>query len=179
MLRSEDSALEVVLRPGKANRNRTGTAREKRGHPARAVDWNDRAIWPSAGQPVPYVLIKTSIISTWKPPSFYATRRPGGGRMLRDKDRPFILGVLCAMLSGCLARVPAWAFCPMTFTFRSSLGRVSAGRRSAIYRPGQSRTIGSTLCRLPTPSSTYSRRGSAISSMSCSGRTDDLRGQSR
>jgi hypothetical protein len=35
------------------------------------------------------------------------------------------------------------------------------------------------LCRSPTPSSTCSRHGLAISSMNCSGRADDLRGQSR
>jgi len=99
--------------------------------------------------------------------------------MLRDRDRPFIPKARGAILSGCLDRVPAWAFCPMTFTFRSSLGLVLVGRRSTIRPRGPSRTIGLTVCRSPTPSSTCSRRGSAISSMSCSGRTNDLRGQSR
>ncbi len=53
--------------------------------------------------------------------------------MLRDRDRPFILGVLGAILSGCLARVPAWASCPMTFTFRSSPGPASGARRSMTF----------------------------------------------
>lgn len=88
--------------------------------------------------------------------------------MLQDRGRPFSPEARGAMLWGCLARMPAWAFCPMTFTFRSSLGLVSVGRRSTTCRRGQSRTIGPTLSRSPTRSSTCSRRGSAISLMRCS-----------
>lgn len=98
--------------------------------------------------------------------------------MLWDRDRPFIQEARGAILSGCLDRAPAWASCPMTSTFRSSLGLGSVGRRSATYRRGPSRTSGPTLYRSPTLSSTCSKRGSAISSMSSSGRADDLRGQS-
>jgi hypothetical protein len=99
--------------------------------------------------------------------------------VLWDRDRPFTPKVRGAILSGCLARVPAWAVCPMTFTFRSSPGPVSVGRRSATSRPGRSRTIGPTLCRSPTPSLMCLRHGLAIFSMSCLGRADELRGQSR
>lgn len=99
--------------------------------------------------------------------------------MLRDRDRPFIPETHGAILSGCLDRAPAWASCPMTFTFRSSLGLVSVDRRSTTHRHGPSRTIGLTLCRSTTPSSTYLRHGSAISSMNCSGPADELRGQTR
>ena len=69
--------------------------------------------------------------------------------MLRDRDRLFISEARGPILFGCLDRAPAWAFCPMTFTFRSSLGLVSAGRRSTTCRCGPSRTIGPTLCRSP------------------------------
>lgn len=99
--------------------------------------------------------------------------------MLRDRDRPFILEGRGAILSGCLDRAPTWAFCPMTFTFRSSLGLVSVGRRSTTSRRGPSGMIGPALCRSPTPSLMCSRRGSATCSMNCLDRADDLRGQSR
>ena len=39
--------------------------------------------------------------------------------MLRDRDRSFTPKVRGAILSRCLARAPAWAFCPMTSTLRS------------------------------------------------------------
>lgn len=155
------------------------TAREKRGHPARAVAWNDWAFRPSVGTPSPYVFAKASIKSISKPPSVKSARRPRGGRRLWDRHRPFTPKVRGAILSGCLAHAPLWAFCPMTFTFRSSLGLVSVGRRSTTCLYGPSLTIGPPLCRLPTPSSMCSRHGSAICSMNCSGRALDLGGQSR
>jgi hypothetical protein len=166
------------LYSGGESQGTTWTAREKRGHPARAVGWNDWAFWPSIGRPVPYVLTKTSIISTWNPPSICAARWPGGGGMLRDRDRPFIPATHGVILSGCLDRAPAWACCPMTSTFRSSLGLASVARRSTTRRRGRSRTIGRTQCRSPTPSSMCSRHGSAISSTNCSGRANDLRRRS-
>ena len=58
----------------------------------------------------------------------------------------------------------------------ASPGRASAGRRSTTFRRGPSPTIGPSACRSRTPRSTCSRHGSAISSMNCSGRADDLRG---
>ncbi len=99
--------------------------------------------------------------------------------MLRDRDRPFIPETHRAILPGCLDDAPAWASCPMTSTFRSSLGLALVDRRSATCRRGALRTIGQTPYRSATPSSACSMHGSAICSMNCSGRADDLRGQSR
>jgi hypothetical protein len=77
-----------------------------------------------------------SIKSVPKPPSARAARRPGGVRGPWDRDRSFTPKVRGAIVSGCLAPVLAWAFCPMTFTFQSSLGLVSIGRRSTTCRRG-------------------------------------------
>ena len=107
------------------------------------------------------------------------TGLPGRRRALADRNRSFACGQSGAILRGCPDRVPAWAFCLTIFTSTRRPGRASAARPSMMLRHGPSRTIGPTLCRSPTPSSTCSRHGSAISSTSCSGRTDDLRGQSR
>jgi hypothetical protein len=109
----------------------------------------------------------------------FTTDLPGRKRVLRDRDRSFVRVRRDAMLSGCPDHAPAWAFCLTIFTSSRRPGLGSVGRRSTTCRRGPSRTIGPTLCRSPTPSSTCSRHGSAISSMNCSGRTDDLRGQSR
>lgn len=99
--------------------------------------------------------------------------------MLWDRDRPFISETHGAILSGCLDRTPARANCPMTSTFRSSLGLALGARPSTMSKRGLSQTIGPTLYRSQTPNSRCSRHGSAICSMSCSGRADELRGQSR
>jgi hypothetical protein len=103
---------------------------------------------------------------------------PGRRRVLADRNRSFACERSGAILQGCPDYAPAWAFCLTIFTSSPSLGLVSAGRRSTIPPLGPSRMIGPTLCRSPTPSSTCSRHGSAICSMKCSGRADDLRGQS-
>lgn len=107
------------------------------------------------------------------------TDLPGRRRALADRNRSFACEPSGAILRGCPDHAPAWAFCPMIFTLSRNPGRASAGRPGTILIRGSSRTIGPTLCRSLTPSSTYSRHGSAISSMNCSGRADDLRGQSR
>ena len=52
--------------------------------------------------------------------------------MLPDRDRPFIPEARGAILSGCLDHAPAWAFCPMIFTFRS--GALAAHRAPAQAR---------------------------------------------
>ena len=64
-----------------------GRQGKRRGHPARAVVWNDWTFWPSIERPLPYVLTETSMKSTLEPPSVSVAGRPGGRRMLRDKDR--------------------------------------------------------------------------------------------
>jgi hypothetical protein len=109
----------------------------------------------------------------------FTTNFPEGTGALSNRSRSFGCERSGAILRRCPDRAPASVFCPTIFTSSRSLGRASAGRRSMIFQPGPSRTIGPTLCRSPTPSSTCSRHGSAISSMSCSGLADDLRGQSR
>jgi hypothetical protein len=107
----------------------------------------------------------------------FVTDLPGRKRVLRDRDRPFARLPRDAMLSGCPDRAPAWALCPTIFTSDWSLGPTSAGRPTTALRPGPSRTIGPSMCQSPTPNSTCSRHGSAISSMNCSGRADDLTGR--
>ncbi len=103
---------------------------------------------------------------------------PGRRGALADRNRSFACGQSGAILRRCPDHAPAWAFCLTIFTSSRRPGRASAARPSMMLRHGPSRTIGPTLCRSPTPSSTCSRHGSAISSMNCSGRADELRGQS-
>jgi hypothetical protein len=62
--------------------------------------------------------------------------------MLRDRDRPFIRKARGAILSGCLARVPTWAFCPMTFTFRSGRDTIRLIYRLALEGNGASGPMG-------------------------------------
>jgi hypothetical protein len=109
----------------------------------------------------------------------FTTNLPEGTGALPDRNRSFACEPIGAILWGCLDRAPAWAFCPTIFTSSRSRGRASAARPSTMLRRGRSRTIGPTLCRSPTPSSTCSRHASAICSMNYLGRADDLRGQSR
>jgi hypothetical protein len=104
---------------------------------------------------------------------------PEGGIALPDRDRPFVWEPSGAMLPGCPDRASVWAFCPMIFTSSLVRGRAPDGLSSMMSRLGLSPTIGPTLCGSQTPSSTYSTHGSATSLMNCSGRTDELRGQSR
>jgi hypothetical protein len=155
------------------------TAREKRGRLSCVMDWNNLTFRPPSTKLVPYVPAEMPTISAPKAPSANPVLLPGVRRVFRDRDGPFAWEPCGAILSECPDSAPAWAFCPMTSTSGSSPGRASAGRRSTTCRPGLSRTIGPTLYRSPTPSSMCSRHGSAISSMNCSGRADDLRGQSR
>ena len=107
------------------------------------------------------------------------TDLPGRSRALADRNRSFACERSGAILRGCPDHASAWAFCLTIFTSSRNPGRASAARPSTMLTHGPSWTIGPTLCRSQTPSSMCSRRGSAISSTSCSGRTDDLRGQSR
>ena len=107
------------------------------------------------------------------------TDLPEGTSALTDRNRSFACEPSGAILPECPDRAPAWVFCPTIFTSSQSPGLASAARPSTMLRRGQSRTIGPTLCRLPTLNSTCSRRGSANCSTTCSGRADDLRGQSR
>ena len=107
------------------------------------------------------------------------TDLPGRRRALADRNRSFACERSGAILRGCLDHAPAWTFCLSISTSSRSPGRASGARPSTMSRRGLSRTIGRTLCRPPTPSSTCSRHGSAICSMKCSGHADDLRGQSR
>ena len=104
---------------------------------------------------------------------------PGKRSALADRNRSFACGQSGAILRGCPDHAPAWAFCLTIFTSNRRSGRASVARPSMMLRHGPSRTIGPTLCRSPTPSSTCSRYGSAICSMNCSGRANDLRRQSR
>ena len=95
-------------------------------------------------------------------------------RVLRDRDRPFVLVRRGAMLPGCPDHAPAWAFCPTIFTSSRSPGRAWGARPSTMLKRGPSPTIGQTLCRSPMPSSTCLRHGSAICSMNCSGHADEM-----
>jgi len=104
---------------------------------------------------------------------------PGGRRVPPDRDRSFRWAPSGAMLPRCPDHAPASACCLTIFTSSRSPGLASGARPSMMSRRGRSRTIDLSLCRSPTPSSTCSRHGSAICSMNCSSRTDDLRGQSR
>jgi hypothetical protein len=104
----------------------------------------------------------------------FVTDLPGRKRVPRDRDRPFVRVPRDAMLSGCPDRAPAWALCPTIFTSDWSLGPTSAGRPSMMLPRGPSPTIGPGASRSQRPKLTYSRHGSATSSMSCSGRADDL-----
>ncbi len=93
--------------------------------------------------------------------------------------RPFCLppaGVILPTCPGLSENLPpphrsnlkrCWAF----------LGRFRAGRRSMTSPPGSSQTIGPSISRSRKPRWMCSRRGSAISSMSCSGRADDVTGR--
>lgn len=103
---------------------------------------------------------------------------PEGTRALADRNRSFA----CERSSDA-AGMPrpraSLAFCLTIFTASRSPGLASGARARTTFSRGSSRTIAPTLFRSPTPSSTCSRHGSAISSMNCSGRADDLRRQSR
>ena len=105
----------------------------------------------------------------------FITDLPGGRRVLPDRERPFVWEPSGAMLAECPDSASASALCPMIFTSFLARGRASAGPSSMMSRLGLSPTIGPTACRSPTPSSTYSRHGSATYSMNCSGHADDLR----
>ena len=100
---------------------------------------------------------------------------PGGRRVLPDRERPFVSEPSGAMLAGCPDSASASALCPMIFTSFPPRGRGSGGRSSTMLLPGPSQMIGPTVCRSPTPNSTYSRRGSVTYSMNCSDCADDLR----
>ena len=56
----------------------------------------------------------------------------GRNRTLPDRNRSFACGRGGAILRKCLDRAPAWASCPMTFTFRSSLCPVAVGLQDAV-----------------------------------------------
>ena len=94
------------------------------------------------------------------------------------------LGPFCLLPTGAILRT-----CPGLSSNRflrppSSLKRCSAilghspaGRQSMTSRPGSSPTTGPSMSRSRKPRWMCSRRGSAISSMSCSGRADDVTGR--
>jgi hypothetical protein len=105
----------------------------------------------------------------------FMTDLPGGRRVLPDRERPFAWEPSGAMLAGCPDSASASALCPMIFTSFLARGRAPDGPSSMMSRLGPSPTIGPTVCRSPTPNSTYSRHGSATSSMNCSDRADDFR----
>jgi hypothetical protein len=106
-------------------------------------------------------------------------------RMLWRRYGVFRSGGDCAILPECpstaLPHATALhsANCRTISTSFRVLGRASDDLSNATLRHGASWTIGPPACRSRTPSSTYSRHGSATSSMNCSGRADDLRRQSR
>jgi hypothetical protein len=112
----------------------------------------------------------------------FVTDLPGGKRVLRDRDRPFVRTPDDAILPECpamecsIAGARHSARCPTIFTSRWSRGLASAGRQSTISWPGPSRTIGPSAFRLRGPRWTCSRRGSATSLMNCSGPADNLNG---
>jgi hypothetical protein len=105
----------------------------------------------------------------------FITDLPGGRRALPDRERPFVWEPSGVMLAGCPDSASASALCPMIFTSFLARGRASDGPSSMMSRLGPSPTTGPTACRSPTPNSTCSRHDSAISSINCSGRADDLR----
>ncbi len=108
----------------------------------------------------------------------FLTVLPGGRRALPDRHGLFAWKSLGAMLPRCPSPVSPSASCPMIFTSRSSRGLALAGRRSMIFRPGPSRTIGPNAFRLRRPRWTCSRRGLATSSMNCWGAVVEGRGPS-
>ena len=100
------------------------------------------------------------------------------------RNRSFRLRAFRATLAQChvlahrAATAPNAVCCPTIFTSSRAHGRALADRSNMMLRPGPSPTIGPSVCRLRTPNSTCSKRGSAICLMSCSGRANDLRRQS-
>lgn len=106
----------------------------------------------------------------------FSTVLPGGRRALPDRNGLFACKSLGAMLPRCLDHALPSASCPTISTSRPSPGLASAGRRSMISRSGPSRTIGPSACPSHMPRWICSRRGSATSSMNCSGPADNLSG---
>ncbi len=102
------------------------------------------------------------------------TDLPEGTSALTDRNRSFACEPSDAILWGCLDHAPASVFCPTIFTSSRSPGLASDARPSIMSSVDGHGRIGRTLCRSSTPSSTCSRHGSAICSMNCSGRADEM-----
>ncbi len=68
----------------------------------------------------------------------FITDLPGRKRVLRDRDRPFVLVRRGAMLPECPDHAPAWACCPTIFTSSRCPGRASGGRPSTMLKHGPS-----------------------------------------
>jgi hypothetical protein len=112
----------------------------------------------------------------------FATPEPKqSSRMLWRRQGSFRQNRVGATLMACptfayrVVPEPKPAPCPTTSTSFPVRGRASADRPNTMSRRGAWRTIGPRAYRSRTPRSTYSRRGSAIFSMNCSGRAFEVR----